>query len=262
MWWQYYAPNPIALQIGAVQLRWYGVLITLAIMLAYGMARRLYSRVGQRAIIDDAVFWIIIAGIIGARLFHVFVFEWSYYQSHLWQVLMIWNGGIAIQGALVGGVVALIAFCWRKKVSLWPLLDSLVPALALGQAIGRWGNYFNQELYGLPTSGWWGIYIDPEHRAPSTEYHALFHPTFLYESILMLVTSYLLLVIWARTKNNLNGRVFASYLIAYGLIRFGMDYIRIDPELMWQGLKLSQCLSLALLITGTILFFCKRKKTI
>ncbi len=255
MWWQHYAPNPIALQIGAVQLRWYGVLVTLAIMLAYGLARRLYSRVGKVIIIDDAVFWVIIAGIIGARLFHVLVFEWSYYQSHLWQVLMIWNGGIAIQGALVGGVVTLGIFCWLKKISIWPLLDSLVPALALGQAIGRWGNYFNQELYGLPTSGWWGIYIDPEHRVASTEYRALYHPTFLYESILMLVTSYLLLVIWARTKNNLNGRVFASYLIAYGLIRFGMDYIRIDPELMWYGLKLSQYLSGGLIITGIIVFF-------
>lgn len=222
-------------------------------MLAYGMARRLYSRVGQRAIIDDAVFWIIIAGIIGARLFHVFVFEWSYYQSHLWQILMIWNGGIAIQGALVGGVIALGIFCWLKKVSIWPLLDSLVPALALAQAIGRWGNYFNQELYGWPTSGWWGIYINEELRVKNYESFATFHPTFFYESMLMLGICYLLLVIWARTKNNLNGRVFASYLIAYGLIRFGMDYVRVDPELMWYGLKLSQYLSGGLLLIAFIL---------
>ncbi|MFH0873471.1 MAG: prolipoprotein diacylglyceryl transferase [Candidatus Komeilibacteria bacterium] len=258
MWWQEYAPNAVALNLGAVQLRWYGVLVTLGIVSAYFLARRLYTKVGSPTVIDDLIIWVVVSGLVGARLFHVFVFEWSYYQDHLGEISAIWNGGIAIQGGLLFGALALIIYCRLKKINIWPLLDVAAPAVALAQAIGRWGNYFNQELYGWPTAGWWGIYINEEFRIKNYKSLSLFHPAFLYESLAMLVVA--LFLIWLLKKAK-TGQTFAAYLIAYGLVRFLMDFVRIDPQIMFSGLKLSQGLSLGMIIIGIIIFIAKQKKT-
>jgi phosphatidylglycerol:prolipoprotein diacylglycerol transferase len=182
----------------------------------------------------------------------VFVFQWEYYSQRPGEIIRIWEGGIAIQGALLAGMLTLIVYCWRKSRSFWELADALVLALPLGQAIGRWGNFFNQELYGKPTGLPWGIYIDPANRIPGFETLSRFHPAFFYESILNAVLFAILLRMSKKGKRE--GSLFAGYLAGYGSIRFLVDFVRIDPMPMLMGLRYSQIISIILIAGATALY--------
>jgi len=228
------SPDPIAFSIGSLEIRWYGILIAIAlligIVISYFIAK--YRGEKQDEAINFAPFAVIF-GVIGARLLHVVV-NWSYYSGHLSYILAFRKGGLAIQGVMLGGILALLVFCKIRKLDFWKWVDIMSPALLFGQAIGRWGNYFNQEAFGMPTSVSWGIYIDPINRPPSYSNAEFFHPTFLYESIANLVLFILLLLILRlynkRPDKFPNGLVFATYLGVYAIYRSIIEYYRIDSS--------------------------------
>ena len=192
----------IALDLGFIKIYWYGIVITTGMMLACYVAMYEAKRRGENPdIVSDGAIWVIGLGLVCARLYHVFSAPndgsgsgWEYYRNNPLQILAIWQGGIGIYGGFVGGIIGIIYVMWRNKAPLWRWFDNIVPGVLLGQAIGRWGNYFNQELYGGPTgSSTWGLIIQEPFRVRTgkfdftdmTQYplDTRFHPTFLYESI-------------------------------------------------------------------------------
>jgi phosphatidylglycerol---prolipoprotein diacylglyceryl transferase len=226
--------DPVAFRIFNFEIRWYGILIALAlivgIVLSYFIAR--YREQKADEVINFAPFAVIF-GVIGARFLHVIV-NWSYYSGHLSYIFAFRKGGLAIQGVMLGGMLALVVFCKIRKLDFWLWADIIAPALLLGQAIGRWGNYFNQEAFGMPTSLPWGIYIDPMNRPAGYASFQYFHPTFLYESIANIVLFILLLLIHRLYKKRPDkfpyGLIFATYLGVYAVYRSLIEYYRIDSS--------------------------------
>ncbi len=223
-------------------IHWYGVLIVVGIILAAAYATRRAREDGENPDhVWNALVIAILFGIIGARLYHVFseptggMVGWSYYREHPIEILYIWQGGLGMYGVIIGGVLGVLLYTWRAKLRPWQWLDYGAPGLALAQAIGRWGNFINQELYGPPTTLPWGLIIDPEHRiAPYdnlTRYppDTLFHPTFLYESLYCLLLFVALVLIRRKLKGRLlHGDIMLGYLIGYPLGRFFTEYLRPD----------------------------------
>jgi phosphatidylglycerol:prolipoprotein diacylglycerol transferase len=169
-------------------------------------------------------------GLIGARLYHV-ISSWDFYSHNLGLIFAIWKtgGGLGIFGAVVGGILGLYIYIRWKRLSILQWLDICAPPLILGQAIGRWGNFFNQELYGHPTNLPWAIYIDPEHRLPGYEAFDYFHPLFLYESLWNFLGCFLLLFLGRKLKHRLlDGDIFFIYVIYYSVGRFFLEGLRID----------------------------------
>ncbi|MCW1967282.1 MAG: prolipoprotein diacylglyceryl transferase [Anaerolineae bacterium] len=192
----------IALDLGFIKIYWYGIVITLGMMLACYVAMIEAKRRGENPdIVSDGAIWVIGLGLVGARLYHVFSVPkdgsgsgWAYYRDNPLQILAIWQGGIGIYGGILGGGIGIIYVMWRNKAPLWRWFDNIVPGVLLAQAIGRWGNYFNQELYGGPTgSPTWGLIIQEPFRVRTGKFDftdmqtyppdTRFHPTFLYESV-------------------------------------------------------------------------------
>ena len=257
-WFGDFTPARILFSAGPVTIYWYSICLLVGILVAFFIARRLYlkTHTSDREL-ADLFFYVVIAGLIGARLWHVFVFQWAYYSQHVGEIIAIWQGGIAIQGAIIGGVIAIIVFAKKKKVSPWYFTDITAVGLALGQAIGRWGNFFNQELYGRPTDRPWGIFIDPNNRVSGYEQFTHFHPTFFYESILNLVLFFILWNVVAKSKRP--GATTATYLIGYGIIRFLVDFVRIDPMPGIGVFRLSQLISLVFVIIGLLILIVRRR---
>jgi phosphatidylglycerol---prolipoprotein diacylglyceryl transferase len=228
--------NPIAFTIFNLEIRWYGILTALALVIGFVIAYFIakYRRQKEDEVLNFAPFAIIFA-ILGARLLHVIV-NWSYYNQNLSYIFAFRRGGLAIQGAMVGGILALIIFCRIRKLDFWVWADIMVTGLILGQAIGRWGNFFNQEAFGRPTSLPWAIYIRPENRPLNFSSFEYFHPTFLYESIANLALFILLLFIH-RVYVNKPGRlpgglILSIYLGIYALYRTFIEAYRIDSAFL------------------------------
>jgi phosphatidylglycerol---prolipoprotein diacylglyceryl transferase len=217
----------IAFSIGPIQVAWYGIFISVGVIAAVIIASIEARRRGES--IDHLINMLILIlplGIIGARMYHV-IDQWQYYSQNPGEI--IGGRGLGIYGAVIGGAIGLIIYTKWKKLSTLRWLDIVAPGLILAQAIGRWGNFFNQELYGYPTNLPWGIYIDPEHRLPGYEAYTHFHPLFLYESLLNIVGFGLLMFIGRRYgKKLLNGEIFGLYIIYYGIVRFILEGYKID----------------------------------
>ena len=203
---------------------------------------------------------LVFGAVIGARLYYVLL-EWRQYSSDWLGALAIWRGGIAIHGALIGGTLATVLFCRWRRQRFWSLLDVLVPAVALGQAIGRWGNFFNSEAFGLPTDLPWRLKIPAANRPPEFLDQLYFHPTFLYESIWNVGVLVLLLVLFrlaSRGRINLPaGALSCVYLMAYSAGRFWIEGLRIDPLCLFAqppfcegGIRMAQLVSLLLIALG------------
>ena len=161
MWWQVVAPTRIFLDLGPIKIYWYGLIMVLGIFLTLTVVLKVASQKKyDLEKVYNLLFYLLIFGFIGARIWEVIGYSWLYFYSDPWAILKIWQGGLAIHGALMAGIITIIIWCWRNQESVWRYLDLITLGLPLGQAIGRFGNYFNQELFGLPTTGWWGIYID------------------------------------------------------------------------------------------------------
>lgn len=255
------SPGPLVFQLGPFALRWYGLLIAIAVLLGLSLATRLGRARGiDPALIADLLPLLVLGAVIGARLYYV-VLEWRQYSGNWIDALAIWRGGIAIHGALLGGSIAAVLFCRWRRQPFWPLLDVLVPAVALGQAIGRWGNFFNSEAFGLPTDLPWKLFIPLEFRPSEFFDQAYFHPTFLYESIWNLGVCILLLLLFRAASLGsiqlLPGALSCTYLMAYSSGRVWIEGLRTDPLCLLSrppfcegGLRMAQLVSLLLIVLG------------
>lgn len=255
------SPGPLVFQMGPFGLRWYGLLIALAVLLGLALATKLGRQRGiDPALIVDLLPALVLGAVLGARLYYVLL-EWRQYRQNWLEALAIWRGGIAIHGALLGGTLAVLLFCRWRRQPLWPLMDVLVPAVALGQAIGRWGNFFNSEAFGLPTDLPWKLTIPPGNRPPEFLDQPTFHPTFLYESIWNLGVCALLLVLFAQASRGRirlpAGALSCVYLMAYSSGRVWIEALRLDPLCLLSqppfcsgGLRMAQLMSLLLIALG------------
>lgn len=256
--WQFASPGPMLFEGGGIAVRWYGFLIASAVLIGVTLSQYLAKRrqVNPELLADLAI-WLVLAAIPAARIYYV-VFQWEQYQSNPIEALAIWKGGIAIHGAILGGTIAAIIFAKLQKVSIWQLADLVVPSLILGQAIGRWGNFFNSEAFGRPTDLPWKLYIPLEHRPLGYTNFEYFHPTFLYESLWNLLVFSLLLSLFFRSlKLNSSiktGTLALSYLITYSIGRFWVEGLRTD-SLMAGQLRAAQIVSLTLIGIGALGLF-------
>jgi len=232
---------PQGIQIGPIMIRYYALIILAGAMVAAWLATQEAKRHGKDPeMVWDMLPWLLIGGIIGARLWHVLTPSSSnaamglttqYYFQHPLEILKIWKGGLGIFGGIIGGAIALAIYCRAQKQNFFEWTDIIAPGLLIAQAIGRWGNFVNQEVYGPPSDLPWAIYIDPAHRLPGFETVERYHPLFLYESLLTLLGGLLLLYIARKYKDKLFiGDLFLMYLVYYPLIRFGLEFIRLDPS--------------------------------
>lgn len=259
MFWHDFLPNRLLFSFGPFSVYYYGLIITLAILLAVFYADYLAKNKKNfnKEQVNELFFFLVLFGIIGARLYHVFFFNWAYYQNNLLEIFLIWQGGLAIQGAILASIFALLFFAKKYKLHFYQLSDWLAPALILGQSIGRWGNYFNQELYGKAIDAWYAIPISIENRVGGFENFTYFHPTFFYESILNL--SLFFILYFLSSKKLPLGTITWIYLGGYSLIRFSLEFVRIDPTPLLFGFRLPQVVSLVVVFLS-IFFVIKKLK--
>lgn len=242
--------SPIIFQIGPLTIRWYGVLIMAGVILGLVLAGREAKRQDVSIeLIYDLFFYMILSAVLGARLYYV-VFSWDLYRNNIREILAFWHGGLAIHGAVVGGIISALIYTRLKGLSFWLVADICAPSLILGQAIGRWGNFFNQEAFGGPTDLPWGIFIDKVHRPLQYMQQTHFHPTFLYESLWDFCV--FLFLLWVRRRSVImRGDVFLTYLMLYSLGRFWIEGLRTD-SLMFAGFRVAQVVSLLLILLASI----------
>ncbi|MFS0783625.1 prolipoprotein diacylglyceryl transferase [Bacillus sp. 1P06AnD] len=252
--------NPIALDLGPITVHWYGVIIGLGLLLGLWLALRESDRRGlTKETFLDMILFAVPISIICARIYYV-TFEWDYYSAHPGDIIKIWNGGIAIHGALIGAVLTAFVFCRIKKISFWKMADIAAPSVLLGQAIGRWGNFINQEAFGGEVSRQflenlmipdWIInqmYIDGVY----------YHPTFLYESLWNFVGVIILLLL--RKVNLRRGEIFLTYLIWYSIGRYFIEGMRTDSLMLTSNLRMAQVISIVLIVVSIATLIFRRVK--
>lgn len=251
---EFASPGPIIIKIGPLTLRWYGVLIASAVLIGVTLSSYLAKRRHLNSeIIGDLAIWLVFAAIPSARLYYV-LFEWEQYSQNPADIFAIWKGGIAIHGAILGGLIAALIFARVRQVPFWQLADVVAPSLILGQAIGRWGNFFNSEAFGAPTDLPWKLYIPVAQRPLGYASFEYFHPTFLYESVWNLMVFGILIFLFFRDlQGNPRlkvGTLFLTYLIFYSMGRFWIEGLRTD-SLMLGPLRIAQVVSLVGIILGS-----------
>ncbi|MDO4259358.1 MAG: prolipoprotein diacylglyceryl transferase [Actinomycetaceae bacterium] len=242
--------------LGPIPLRAYGLLIMTGMLIGvWWTSRRYRTRGGNSDLVFDAALWAIPLGIVGARTWHVLTHLQDYFGPGLdpVSVLYIWEGGIAIMGGITGGVLGCLIAAHRSGQRLGPLADAAAPALLLAQAIGRWGNWFNQELFGAPTTLPWGLEIDDAHLPPGYPSGTLFHPTFLYESLWNLLGVIALVILDKRLKLKA-GQLLGVYMMIYAVGRFFIENIRLDEAHVLLGLRINAWVAILLFVAGLALF--------
>lgn len=253
------ALNPIAFQIGDLEVHWYGIIIASAVVLAVFLAVREGARRGlNEDVFYDLILWAIPISIITARIYYV-IFEWSYYSQHPSEIYRIWDGGIAIYGCLIGAVIVFITFCRHRHLPVWLVLDVAAPTVILAQGIGRWGNFMNQEAHGLPTSVAFLQRLHlPNFIIQQMKINGVYYqPTFLYESVWDILGFIVLISLRQRPKLFKRGEVFFGYVIWYSFGRFFVEGMRTD-SLMLGSLRVSQWLSVILFV-GAICWLLARR---
>jgi prolipoprotein diacylglyceryl transferase len=241
----------VIVDAGPFHLRWYGLLLAIGVVLAAYLAGREFRR---RGISEEHVFpiaiWTVPLGLVGARLYHV-VTDWSRFSDHLTLIPQIWSGGLGIYGAILGGALGAWIAGRRVGFPLGTLLDCIVPGVAAAQALGRFGNYFNQELFGGPTSLPWGLEIDPANRPAQYASNATFHPTFLYESLWDLLVCVTLILVARRAWRRLpGGSLLLLYLALYSFGRFWVEGLRIDTAHHLGPLRLNQVVAAVIFVVA------------
>ncbi len=247
-----YIPSPSrgVWDLGPIPIRGYALCIILGVIAAIWISeRRWVARGGRRGAMGDVAIWAVPFGIVGARIYHVITTPEPYFGKggDPWEAFAIWKGGIGIWGAISMGALGAWIACKRQGIPLPAVADTCAPGIAVAQGIGRWGNWFNQELYGKPTKLPWAVEIDLDKRVVGYENYATFHPTFLYESLWAFALAGVL--IWAERRFRLGyGRVFALYVAGYCAGRFWIEYLRIDTAHKIGPLRLNDWVSIALFI--------------
>jgi phosphatidylglycerol:prolipoprotein diacylglycerol transferase len=252
-----FTPNPIALALGPFEIRWYGIGYVAAIVAGTWLATREARRRGERTdVIIDGVVFLAIAALIGGRAYHV-IDQWAYYRDHLLQIFLPPYSGLGIYGGLFTGMLATIWYARRRHLSFWRWGDILAPCILLAQAVGRWGNFMNQELYGPPTNLPWGIAIQCQYRVAefacpaqggSTPVDAHFVPLFFYESMLSLLGVFVMLFLWRRFtapgRILIAGDVGLLYFVWYGIERSLLETLRGGWNWTWFGIPTAQLVGL------------------
>ncbi len=253
--------NPIAFTIFGIEVRYYSLFILLGIIIAYFMIIREAKRFN---ISEDSMFniffWAVIIGIIGARLYYV-VFNWEYFGTHINEIWQIWQGGLAIHGGILLGLITIGILAKKYNLRLLKILDIIVVPLILAQALGRWGNFFNSEAYGVATTVTHlrDLHI-PEFIINGMKINGIYYtPTFFYESLWCLI-GFIIMMILRRTKYVKVGQISGFYLMWYGLGRFFIEALRTD-SLMILGFKMAQIVSIIFIIVGIVLFIMGARKT-
>ncbi|MDO9485986.1 MAG: prolipoprotein diacylglyceryl transferase [Actinomycetota bacterium] len=251
------SPDQGVWNLGPLPIRAYAMFIILGIVVAVWLGNRRYvARGGQPGTITDLAIWAVPFGIVGGRLYHVITDNQLYFGpggSGFSGAIRVWDGGLGIWGAVALGALGAWIGARRKGVALLPVADAVAPGIALAQAIGRLGNYFNQELFGSPTTLPWGLEIDLAHRPAGYEQYATFHPTFLYEALWLVGVA--LVLIWADKRFNLgHGRVFALYIVLYCVGRTWIELLRIDSANHILGLRLNVWTAVIVGIGGLVWF--------
>ena len=243
------------------KIQFYGIILMSGAIAGGWLATYEARRRGYNPeIVWDLLIYLIVGGVVGARLWHVFTpppssiaqgFTTAFYLTHPLDMINIRAGGLGIPGAVMGGAVALYFYCRANRLSFAEWTDIGAPSVALGQAIGRWGNFFNQELYGAPTNLPWKLYIDSQHRLSGFENVSYYHPLFAYESILNLANMFFLMWVARQYRDWLKrGDVFLMYLIVYPVIRFSLDFLRLDASEV-AGVNANQTLMAVVAVCST-----------
>ncbi len=279
------SPGDTFLNLGFLSIRWYGLLISISVVIGLFISKKLAkSRNINPQYISDILPSLIISSIIGARAYYV-IFEWRQYSGNNFftsfdlfnnviqipSFLAIWQGGIAIHGGLIGGFLCILFFCKSKNIHLKTFMDILIPSIIFGQSIGRWGNFFNNEAFGIPTDLPWKLFIPIQNRPIEFINYQFFHPTFIYESLWNFLIFILLITIFYQ-QNNKNsvrpGFISCLYLIGYSFGRFWIEGLRIDPLCIGGippfcdgGLRMAQFISIFLFSSGLIGIFFLRLKS-
>jgi phosphatidylglycerol:prolipoprotein diacylglycerol transferase len=261
---------PSGFYIGPIYIRFYGIILMLGALAAAFLAEREARRRKLNPdFVWDALILVLIGGIIGARLWHVFTpppsmvaagYTTKYYLTHPLDLINTRAGGLGIPGAIIGGGIALYFYSRRRKTSFLMWADIAAPGVALAQAIGRWGNFFNQELYGKPSNLPWAIYIDPANRVPGYENYSTFQPLFLYESLWNLLNMGVLLWLERRFPDKLkDGDLFLTYLIGYPIGRFFLEFLRLDSP-RFGTININQTIMLVVIIVASFLLYWRHRK--
>ena len=247
--------NPEIFSIGSLSIRWYSVLILIGILVAFGLAIKESKKFNlPEDFIFDMGFWVVIFGIIGARLYYV-IFDFSFYKDNLLDIFKVWNGGLAIHGGILAGLITLIVYCKIKKVNVFRTMDIVAPSLLIAQAIGRWGNFFNSEAHGPITT----LETLEKLHIPHLIINGMkidgiyYHPTFLYESLWCLLGFIIILLVRKYYKYLKNGQLSCIYFMWYSVGRLFIEYLRTD-SLMLGRFKVAQLVSIILFLFGLIYF--------
>ena len=244
------SPGHIAFSVFSLDIHWYGIIMSLSILfwllVIFIINRRFFKEITTDTICDIS-FYLIISGLVSARLYYVLL-DWSYYSKNILEIPAVWNGGISIQGAIVGGIVAGYYYAKSNKLDFFMYADLFSFGLIIGQVIGRWGNFFNSEAFGLPCSMPWKLYIPYASRPVEYKGYEFFHPTFLYESILNLFVFVVLFFVLIKFPNRKNGLIFFLYIILYSVVRIFVESIRIDSVLNINGVHIAHITSILFII--------------
>ena len=245
-----YIPSPgsASLHIGPLQLRAYGLMIAIGVIVAVRIwgKRMTLNGVGGPEEAASIATWAVPAGVIGARLYHVAT-EWDRFSDDLGSILKVWKGGLGIPGGVLLGTIVAVVVARKRNIDIGPMLWAAAPAVPVAQAIGRLGNWWNQELFGRPTALPWALKIDAENMPDGYAPGTLFHPTFLYEATWNLALAGVLIIVGRRMMYSRPGRLMALYVGGYGLGRFWVEGLRIDPAKSGGGLRLNQWVAIAMM---------------
>lgn len=222
-----FIPKPIVFSIGSIDIHWYGIIIAVGLLVGLFITIKLAKK---RQVdvnhVYNLFFYLVIFCPIGARIAHV-IGDWCYYKNNLGEIYKIWDGGLGIVGAIFVGILIVYIYSRIKNIIFWKLTDLITPGIILSQSIGRWGNYFNQELFGRPTNLLWAIRIELSNRPVGYENYYFFHPLFLYESILDFII-FIILIFYINSKKSREGFTTLFYFLFYFLIRFFLEFLRIN----------------------------------
>jgi len=249
------SPTDGVLHLGGLSVHVYGILLATGVVVAIWVTMRRVERLGgpPGEVLDGAVL-VVVCGVIGARVYHVVTDYQNFTHGRWLDAFKIWQGGLSIWGAVLGGAVGLVIVTRRRHASALGIADCVVPGLFLAQAIGRWGNWFNQELFGRPTTLPWGLQIDPAHRPAGYAHSATFHPTFLYESIYCLLGAVVLFAVDARLRPK-RGQLMALYVVLYTFGRFFFENLRIDRAHVVLGMRINAWVSVVGFVGGLVWFW-------
>ena len=250
--------HPILFEYGPIQIRFYGLMYVVAILVANYLIKKEVDRKGIPLTSDDVmnfIIWTVVGGVIGARLYYV-GFNWDFYGSTPSEIPAVWHGGLAIHGGMLGGIAAAFIYLKRQGVEFWRMADAVAPSLILGQAFGRFGNFMNGDAHGRPTDAPWGIVFPPESIAGSENPGVPLHPTMLYEMSINL-SIFLFLWLYLRKRPHRPGFIFGAYIAMYSLGRFVVEHFRAD-SLMLGPIKAAQLVSLAIAVVAIGVIISKR----